>query len=217
MKQQPPEQKNWKRQFGHFFEKPFWTKTPENNEHSAHPSANLVQKNPLKPLFLLSEMMWTTYWPNNVDHLLTLKPPKCGPLIDPTAYIYIYIYIYMAKASLWTYLLCVFAMNHCCQKFGLIRFQCSTIHCYWRLDWTTFWIEPQALLHDFSNDVSQEKPASLEGHTQNPNCAVFVCRVGVENRVEDWGLGFWPKVKLREDYPLGWEFKVTVEAQSSGY
>ena len=121
------------------------------------------------------------------------------------------IHIYMAKASLWTYLLCVFAMKHCCQKFGLIRFQCSTIHCHWRLDWTTFWIEPQALLHDFSNDVSQEKPASLEGHTENPNCAVFVCRVGVENRVEHWGLGFWPKVKLREGYPLGLEFKVTVD------
>ena len=126
----------------------------------------------------------------------------------------IYIYKYMAKASLWTYHLYVFAMKHCCQKsfkFGLIRFQCSTIHCYWRLDRETFWIEPQALLHDFSNDVSQEKPANLEGHTQNPNCAVSVCRVGVENRVEDWGLGFWPKVKLREAYPVGLELKVTVD------
>ena len=71
----------------------------------------------------------------------------------------------------------------------------------------TFKIEPKALLHKFSNDVSQEKPADLEGHIQNLNCAVFVCRVGVEN----WGLGFLPMVKVREDYPLGLEFKVSVD------
>ena len=31
----------------------------------------------------------------NVDHLLSLQRLKCGPLIDPTAYIYIYMYIYI--------------------------------------------------------------------------------------------------------------------------
>ena len=31
-------------------------------------------------------------WGVNVDHLLTQKRGKCGPLIDPTAYVHIYIY-----------------------------------------------------------------------------------------------------------------------------
>ena len=50
------------------------TKTPENNENSAHPSENLVQKN--KKTFETTIFIER----NDVDHQLTLQ---FGPLIDP--------------------------------------------------------------------------------------------------------------------------------------
>ena len=59
---------------------PFWkpcfcTKTPEILRKLCTPSENLVPK-VLWNHYFYREMMWTTYWPNNADHLSTLKPPK---------------------------------------------------------------------------------------------------------------------------------------------
>ena len=145
-----------------------------------------------------TEKTWTKFWLKKrlfLDQVLTLQ------------HICWYIYIYMDGEGLTMDLpfmcFCIETLLSDIWADKVPVFNHSLLLKTWL---NNFWIEPQAVLHEFSNDVSQEKPASLEGHTQDPNCAVFVCRVGVENRVEDWGLGFWPKFKLREGYPLGLEF-----------
>ena len=82
-----------------FYKPCLLTKAPESDKMFEPLSESLVCGNPLNPLFLLNDMMWTTYWPNNVKHLLTLMTEKCGPLISPTAHThtYIYIYIYVSR------------------------------------------------------------------------------------------------------------------------
>ena len=53
MKQQAPEQKNEKPNFGHFFKPVFGPpKHQQKKLNSAHPFENLAQTIPLKPLFL---------------------------------------------------------------------------------------------------------------------------------------------------------------------
>ena len=73
MKQQPPEQKMKKAVFPFLKKKKLLgTKTPENNENSAHPSEKLGSEKSSETTIFIER--------NDVDHLLTLQ---CGPLIDP--------------------------------------------------------------------------------------------------------------------------------------
>ena len=87
--------KTWKR---HLLPPPFW-KTCFGPKHQ---KATKTLHPPLKTWFTIilwnpyfySENMWTTYWPNNADQLLTLKPPNVDHLLTHTC-IYIYVYVYV--------------------------------------------------------------------------------------------------------------------------
>ena len=121
--QQPSQQKIEKGMANIPFPKSLlWTKPPESDENLEPLSESFGDKNPLKSRFLKWFQMWATYWPGNVDHLLTLKTPKCGPLIDRTIFIYIYICVCVcvcAHFAVWSsHLFCLLGGF---ERFGLKR------------------------------------------------------------------------------------------------
>ena len=76
-----------------FFRKPFFDQFFFKNTNFAPPPENCAQKNlPKTPIFIGSKKDGQVIDPT-MAKLLTLKWPKYGQAIDPTAYIYIYIYM----------------------------------------------------------------------------------------------------------------------------
>ena len=79
----------------------FWAKTPESDGNFEPFSENFGDKNgqiSSETTFLWFQM-WATYWPWNVDHLLTLKPQNVDHLstlqhVHVGIYIYIYVFFF---------------------------------------------------------------------------------------------------------------------------
>ena len=84
-----------------FFRKPlFWPNFVFKNTNFAPPPENCAPKNLQNPYFHRLKKGGQVIDPT-VAKLLTLLCPKCGQVIDPTAYIYIYVCV----CILWSYYL----------------------------------------------------------------------------------------------------------------
>ena len=120
--------------------KPFSFENPLTKTLLLHHPLKTVHKNLKKKLFLLVQKRWPSYWPwggqvidLEVAKLLTLKWPKCGQVIDPTAHIYIYTHTLWSYylVQIWTFnsyhvvqvccFLTVFLKKHCTNR-GFGRF-----------------------------------------------------------------------------------------------
>ena len=93
MQQQGSKAKTPQKKGAHFFsETPFLTKFFSKTLILHHPLKTVHQKISKKPYFYRLKKGGQVIDPT-VAKLLTLLWPKCGQVIDPTAYIYIYIYM----------------------------------------------------------------------------------------------------------------------------